>query len=134
MIGYARALRRATASDSDWNAAERISKATITWVDNELEYETEVENEGMTDSEFRAWVEEQAEALAREAATEFLTSLKPSTMTPLSRPATKPTLSSSGNAAPVGKPAPAESQAPEGACSRTTSWQAGRTREPWPRL
>ena len=68
MIGYARALRRATASDSDWNAAERISKATITWVDNELEYETEVENEGMTDSEFRAWVEEQAEALAREAA------------------------------------------------------------------
>ena len=68
MIGYAQALRRATASNSDWNAAERISKATITWVDSEWEYETEVENEGMADSEFRAWVEEQAETLAREAA------------------------------------------------------------------
>ena len=68
MIGYAQALRRATASNSDWNAAERISKATITWVDSEWEYETEVENEGMADSEFRAWVEEQAEELAREAA------------------------------------------------------------------
>lgn len=68
MIGYAQALRRATASNSDWNEAERISKATITWVDSEWEYETEVENEGMADSEFRAWVEEQAEELAREAA------------------------------------------------------------------
>ena len=68
MIGYAQALRRATASNSDWNAAERIFKATITWVDSEWEYETEVENEGMADSEFRAWVEEQAEELAREAA------------------------------------------------------------------
>ena len=68
MIGYAEALRRAKASKSDWNAEERISKAVITWVDSDWEYEVEVENEGMTDSEFRAWVEEQAEELAREAA------------------------------------------------------------------
>lgn len=68
MIGYAEALRRAKASKSDWNAEERISKAVITWVDSDWEYEAEVENEGMTDSEFKAWVEEQAEELAREAA------------------------------------------------------------------
>ena len=68
MIGYAEALRRAKVSKSDWNAEERISKAVIIWVDSEWEYETEVENEGMADSEFRAWVEEQAEELAREAA------------------------------------------------------------------
>ena len=37
-------------------------------MDSEWEYETEVENEGMTDSEFKAWVEENAKELAREAA------------------------------------------------------------------
>ncbi len=68
MIGYAEALRRAKASKSDWNEEERISKAVITWVDSDWEYEVEVENEDMTDSEFQAWVEEQAEELAREAA------------------------------------------------------------------
>ena len=68
MIGYAEALRRAKASKSDWNAEERISKAVITWVDSEWEYEAEVENEGMTDFEFKAWVKENAEELAREAA------------------------------------------------------------------
>ena len=68
MIGYAEALRRAKASKSDWNEEERISKAVITWVDSDWEYEIEVENEDMTDSEFQAWVEEQAEELAREAA------------------------------------------------------------------
>ena len=68
MISYAQALSRAKAAKSDWNEEERISKAVITWVDSEWEHETEVENEGMADSEFRAWVEEQAEELAREAA------------------------------------------------------------------
>ena len=68
MISYAQALSRAKAAKSDWNEEERISKAVITWVDSEWEYETEVENEGMTDSEFKAWVEENAEGLAREAA------------------------------------------------------------------
>ena len=60
MISYAQALSRAKAAKSDWNEEERISKAVITWVDSEWEYETEVENEGMTDSEFKAWVEENA--------------------------------------------------------------------------
>ena len=68
MIGYAEALRRAKAGKSDWNEEERISKAVITWVDSEWEYEAEVENEGMTDSEFKAWVQENAEELAAEDA------------------------------------------------------------------
>ena len=68
MISYAQALSRAKAAKSDWNEEERISKAVITWVDSEWEHETEVENEGMTDSEFKAWVEENAEEFAREAA------------------------------------------------------------------
>ncbi len=68
MVSYAEALRRAKAGKSDWNEEERISKATITWVDSDWEYETEVENEDMTDSEFKAWVAEHAEELAREAA------------------------------------------------------------------
>lgn len=68
MIGYAEALRMAKAIKSDWNEEERISKAVITWADSDWEYETEVENEDMTDSEFKAWVEENAEELVREAA------------------------------------------------------------------
>ena len=70
MIHYTQALSKAKANKSDWNAEERVSKAVITWGDSDWEYETEVENEGMTDSEFRAWVEEEAEAFAREAAAE----------------------------------------------------------------
>ena len=68
MIGYAEALRRARASKSDWNAEERISKAVITWVDSDWEHETEIENEDMTDAEFKTWVTENAEGLAMEAA------------------------------------------------------------------
>lgn len=68
MVSYAEALRRARSSKSDWNAEERISKAVITWADRDWEYEAEVENEDMTDSEFKAWIEENDEAFAREAA------------------------------------------------------------------
>ena len=68
MISYAQALRRARAAKSDWNAEERIFKATITWADAEWEYEVEIENEDMTDSEFEAWVEENAEGFAKEDA------------------------------------------------------------------
>ena len=68
MITYAQALRRAKASKSDWNEDERISKAVITWADKDWEYDLEIENEDMADSEFKAWIEAQAEALAREAA------------------------------------------------------------------
>lgn len=66
MISYAQALRRANKSGRD--EEERISKAVITWVDSAWEHDTEIENEGMTDSEFQAWVAEHAEELAREAA------------------------------------------------------------------
>ena len=68
MISYAQALSRAMAAKNDWNAEERISKATITWADAEWEYEVEVENEDMTDSEFKAWVKEDAEELVAEDA------------------------------------------------------------------
>lgn len=68
MISYAQALRRAKSSKSDWNEEERISKAIITWVDSTYKYETEIENEDMTDSEFTAWVEEHAEEFAKDAA------------------------------------------------------------------
>ena len=68
MITYAQALSRAKASKSDWNGEERISKATIAWADSDREYETEVENEGMTDAEFKAWVKEDARELAAEDA------------------------------------------------------------------
>ena len=68
MNGYTQALSRARASKSDWNMEERISKAIITWADSDWEYEVEVENEGMTDSEFKAWVRENAEDFAMEAA------------------------------------------------------------------
>ena len=68
MITYAQALSRAKAAKSDWNEEERISKATITWADAEWEYEAEVENEDMTDSEFEAWVEENAAGFAKEDA------------------------------------------------------------------
>ena len=60
MITYAQALSRAKAAKSDWNEEERISKAIITWADSDWEYEAEVENEDMTDSEFKAWVKEDA--------------------------------------------------------------------------
>ncbi len=68
MISYTQALRMAKASKSDWNEEERISKAVITWADSEWEYEAEIENEDMTDSEFKAWVKENAEDFAKEAA------------------------------------------------------------------
>jgi len=68
MISYAQALRRAKAAKSDWNTEERISKAVITWADSDWENETEVENDGMEDSEFETWVKENAKELAAEAA------------------------------------------------------------------
>ena len=64
MITYAQALSRAKAAKSDWNEEERISKAIITWADSDWEYEAEVENEDMTDSEFKAWVKENAEVIS----------------------------------------------------------------------
>ncbi len=70
MISYGMAKARAMAGRTDWNEREYISKAVITWVDSDYEYELEVENEGMSDKEFKAWIEADAEDLAKEDATE----------------------------------------------------------------
>ncbi|MBR5682970.1 MAG: hypothetical protein IKW96_06790 [Ruminococcus sp.] len=68
MVNYGTALARAKAIKTNWNEEEYIAKALITWADSDYEYELEVENEGESDNEFTAWIEENAEALAREAA------------------------------------------------------------------
>ena len=75
MISYAEALSRAKANRTDWNELELIAKAIITWVDSEYEYELEIENEGMDDTEFTDWVEKNAEELAKEDAAENSTTL-----------------------------------------------------------
>lgn len=69
MVSYGIAKARAKANRADWNARTEITKAIITWVDKDYEYELEVENEdGMDDKEFTEWVEENAEDLAKEDA------------------------------------------------------------------
>ena len=71
MVSYGIAKARAKANRADWNARTEITKAIITWADSEYEYELEIENEdGMEDAEFTAWVEENAEDLAKEDAEE----------------------------------------------------------------
>ena len=69
MVSYGIAKARAKAWRTDWNERTEITKAIITWVDKDYEYELEVENEdGMDDKEFTEWVEENAEDLAKEDA------------------------------------------------------------------
>ena len=69
MVSYRIAKARAKAWRTDWNERTQITKAIITWVDKDYEYELEVENEdGMDDKEFTEWVEENAEDLAKEDA------------------------------------------------------------------
>ena len=69
MISYAAAKARAKRMNPDWNETTYIAKATITWFDEEWEYELEIENEDeMDDKEFTEWVEANAEAFAKEDA------------------------------------------------------------------
>ena len=75
MISYAEALSRAKANKTDWNERTEITKAVITWFDADYEYELEIENEGMDDTEFTDWVEKNAEELAKEDAAENSTTL-----------------------------------------------------------
>lgn len=71
MVSYGIAKARAKAWRTDWNERTQITKAIITWVDKDYEYELEVENEdGMDDKEFTEWVEENAEEFAKEDAEE----------------------------------------------------------------
>ena len=70
MISYGMALARAKAAKSNWNEEEYITKAVITWADADYENELEIENDGCSDEEFEAWIEQNAEELAKKAAAE----------------------------------------------------------------
>ena len=71
MVAYGIAKSRAKANRTDWNERTEITKAVITWVDDEYEYDLEIENEDrMDDEEFTAWVEKNAEDLAKADAEE----------------------------------------------------------------
>lgn len=71
MVAYGIAKARAMANRTDWNERTEITKAVITWVDEDYEYELEIENEDRMDNEeFTAWVEENAESLAKADAEE----------------------------------------------------------------
>ena len=70
-VSYGMAKARAMANRTDWNERTEITKAVITWVDAEYEYELEIEKEyRMDDAEFTDWVEENAESLAKADAEE----------------------------------------------------------------
>ena len=45
MVSYGMAKARAMANRTDWNERTEITKAVITWVDAEYEYELEIEKE-----------------------------------------------------------------------------------------
>ena len=70
MVSYNEALRRAKAAKPNWNEEEYITGATITWADADYEYELEIENDGYGDEEFEAWIEKNAEELAKKDAAE----------------------------------------------------------------
>ena len=71
MVAYGIAKSRAMANRTDWNERTEITKAVITWFDADYEYELEIENEDRMDNEeFTAWVEENAESLAKADAEE----------------------------------------------------------------
>ena len=71
MVSYGIAKARAMANRTDWNERTEITKAVITWFDEDYEYDLEIENEDrMDDEEFTAWVEENAESLAKADAEE----------------------------------------------------------------
>ena len=71
MVAYGIAKARAMANRPDWNERTELTKAVITWFDAGYESELEIENEDRIDKEeFTAWVEENAESLAKADAEE----------------------------------------------------------------
>ena len=71
MVSYGIAKARAMANRADWNERTEITMAVITWFDADYEYELEIENEDrMDDEEFTAWLEKNAEDLAKADAEE----------------------------------------------------------------
>ena len=70
-LSYGIAKARAMANRTDWNERTEITKAVITWFDENYEYDLEIENEDrLDDEEFTAWVEKNAEDLAKADAEE----------------------------------------------------------------
>ena len=65
MVSYGIAKARAMANRADWNERTEITMAVITWFDADYEYE-----DRMDDEEFTAWVEKNAEDLAKADAEE----------------------------------------------------------------
>ena len=77
MVSYGIAKARAKAWRTDWNERTEITKAIITWLDSEYEYELEIENDDhMDDEEFKAWIKKNAEDLAKEDAEENSTAFE----------------------------------------------------------
>ena len=71
MVSYGIAKARAMANRADWNERTEITMAVITWFDADYEYDLEIENEDrMDDEEITAWVEKNAEDLAKADAEE----------------------------------------------------------------
>ena len=71
MVAYGIAKARAMANRTDWNERTEITKAVNTRFDEDYEYDLEIENEDrMDDEEFTAWVEKNAENLAKADAEE----------------------------------------------------------------
>ena len=71
MVSYGMAKARAMANRTDWNERTEITMAVITWFDADYEYDLEIENEDrMDDEEFTAWVDKNAEDLAKADAEE----------------------------------------------------------------
>lgn len=81
MVSYGMAKARAMANRADWNERTEITKAVITWVDDE--YDLEIENEyRMDDAEFTDWVEKNAESLQRQMRKKTEQPLRKSTGSP----------------------------------------------------
>ena len=71
MVSYGIAKARAMANRADWNERTEITMSVISWFDADYEYDLEIENEDrMDDEEFTAWVEKNAEDLAKADAEE----------------------------------------------------------------
>ena len=71
MVSYGIAKARAMANRADWNERTEITMAVITWFDADYEYDLEIKNKDrMDDEEFTAWVEKNAEDLAKADAEE----------------------------------------------------------------
>ena len=53
MVAYGIAKARAMANRTDWNERTEITKAVITWFDENYEYDLEIENEDRMDDDFK---------------------------------------------------------------------------------